>query len=451
MIGQSILCRGKGQLLVNNSSTEIFYSLLDLDNNQQGEVLAQLQQTQPLVYQQVSRMLGVENKQDYSLTGVFADTAAQVFQPVCFAGLVLDKYLIGEQIGQGGMGLVYAATRTEQTYQQELAVKFIQPSLTQVLGQQALYQEAQLLALLNHPCIAKVFDAGEHQGYVYMVMEKIQGQELNEYLTTNTLSIKSKLQLFTKVCDAIEHAHQNQILHGDIKPENVLIDTRGEPKVFDFNITQTRLPHHAPASSVKAFSKLYASPEQQRGEHLTQQSDVFSLGKLLVAMLAADPINKELALVLDKATSERPEQRYQNVGQLRMEVENYIQARPLVAKKHTFVYLLQKLLQRRPLTSGLLTVLALSLCSFSLLLLQKNQQLLTQQGLTEDMVLELTDIVFHGKVIEHQGQFEDMLELTRRKVLANQDLPTQLKRKMLMAMITPVPEKQVLQAKDIKK
>lgn len=428
-----------------SSCTEVFYALLDLDEAQQKSTLDQLKVTQPVVYEQVVALLDADRENSDDISSLLEKTASDVFDESDLTGLILGKYEVAEKIGQGGIGMVYAAKRQNETYQQELAIKFIQPALTKVLGHQALYQEAQLLALLNHPYIAKVFDAGEHQDFVYMVMEKVNGTTLKQYLENNALQIAPTLQLFSKICDAIEHGHQNRVIHADLKPENVMIDERGHPKVIDFNITQRQQSLHDVTTPIKAYSAAFASPEQQQGEHLTQQSDVFSLGKLLRAMLNNTAVNTELKLIIDQATQTAIHKRYKNVTALRLDIENYLAARPLSVHAPTPWYVFKKLVQRRPLPMTLVFALLASGISFTTLLMIQNEQLKTEQALTQDMVLELTDIVFHSKSTNKLVDIDNMLALTRRRIIANQDLPTNLKRQMLMAMMQPVPEKPVIQ------
>lgn len=448
---------------MSNSCTECFYDLLDLSDAEKSRYLAQLQQSQPLVYLQLLELMAASEDDKAGLTELLEHSAAEVFKSADLSGQIVGKYQLLSPLGQGGIGVVYSAERRDKTYNQALAIKFIQPALTEVIGPKALYQEAQLLALLNHPYIAKVFDAGEHQDSVYMVMEKVDGPNLQQFLQTQSATTKWLLQLFIKLCDAIEHGHQNQIIHGDIKPENVLIDQRGNPKVLDFNITQKQVHQQATVRGIKAFSRAYASPEQIRGEHLTQQSDVFSLGKLLTLLLLGqvsaaaetassntqskvqvNSVHAELTAIMAKATAEQPQLRFNSVSELRQEVERYLAYRPVTSFSTSRVYQFKKLLQRKPLVSLLSASLAISGLVFVTLVAQQNQKLRVEQALTEEMVLELTNLVFHGKGVSQADTFENMLELTRRRIMSNQDLPIHLKQKMLMAILTPVPEKKII-------
>ncbi|WP_064607187.1 serine/threonine-protein kinase [Photobacterium sp. J15] len=430
-------------MTANFSSTEIFYQLLDLNEAEQQRSLDDLKKRHPSLYQQVLPLINVNQATDAALTQLLGFHVEQVFDnDISFNGLTIDKYKINDEIGRGGMGVVHSAERCDKTFEQELAIKFIQPSLTDILGKAFLFQEAQLLARLNHPYIAKVFDGGEHQGYVYIVMEKVKGRTINEVINSGNLNQRQKLQLFIRICQAIQHAHQNQILHADIKPENVLVDDALMPKVLDFNITQKQQQSSQDAAPLLAYSKAFASPEQQNGQYLTNQSDVFSLGKLLLFMMGEQPAKSDLKLIIDKATKENAGQRYSSVIELMADIKSILNQRPISLKAHKPFYVTHKLIQRRPLPSALAGCLLLCAVLFSATLVHKNRQLEQEKAIAEDMMFEVTSLLFHSKGdVDRQMSVQTMLELTRRRILSNPDLPQHIKQKMLLAMMTPVPEK----------
>ncbi|GAB3517464.1 serine/threonine-protein kinase [Photobacterium alginatilyticum] len=427
----------------NLSTTELFYHLLDLTEEEQQHYLSELKCEDPELYHKIQPLLQADSQKNGHLTELFGFHAQQaVSDDACFSQLLIDKYKIQEEIGRGGMGIVYAAARCDDTFDQQLAVKFIQPSLTRVLGKAFLFQEAQLLARLNHPYVAKVFDGGEHQDYVYIVMEKVEGRTLREVLDSKPLSLHQKLKLFVKICQAIAHAHQNQTLHADIKPENVLIDDDLAPKVLDFNITQKQQLSTSDSTPFLAFSEEFASPEQKKGDYLTNQSDIFSLGKLLHFMVGQQPAHTDLRLVMDKATQHHANQRYTSVIELMADIECILTKRPINQKTHLPLYVVRKLIQRRPLSSALSLSLLVCAISFSAALLQKNHQLEREKAIAENMMFEVTSLLFHSKGdVNKYMSVQNMLELTRRRILSNPDLPKHIKQKMLLAMMTPVPDK----------
>ncbi|MHC0045558.1 serine/threonine-protein kinase [Vibrio campbellii] len=428
---------------LSSSETQIYYHLLDLDDSQKQQYLDELQQSQPELYLQVAPLLASESeeKELTELLGFGASLATT--KEVDLTGEVISKYRLTHELGRGGMGVVYAALRADETFEQDLAIKFIQANLSNVLGKRALFDEAQLLARLNHPYIAKVFDGGLHGDSVYIVMERVFGQTLDSYLLLTPMEEDDKLLLFKQICQAMEHAHQHQVLHADLKPENILIDRNKRPKLLDFNLTQKVQSSSDDASpALIAFSEKYASPEQQAGAFLTEQSDVYSLGKILALMFPDQPMWTDIYWVVRRATRTKAKQRYLNVRALRQDIECILERRPIEQKKHWPLYSTLRLVQRRPLPSVLSAILVLSGLLFGNTLIQKNIQLQQEKKIAEDIMYEVTRLVFHAKGQNvDQMSVSAMMELTRRRILSNPDIPKHIKQKMLLAMMTPVPEK----------
>jgi serine/threonine-protein kinase len=428
---------------LSKSATEIFYNLLNIEGSDKRELLEKLERESSEVYSEVLSLINTQHDSLTRLTKLVGIDAHCFLDDICFTGSNFEKYSVKEKIGQGGMGVVYAAVRQDNTYDQELAIKFIQPSVKDALGKTVLFQEAQLLALLNHPYITKVFDAGEYQGCIYIVMERIKGKSLHNFITIKKPNVKTRLELFIKICEAIEHSHQNQVLHADIKPDNVLIDENQNPKIFDFNITQKQhFFEDKTTTPLIALSKDFASPEQQKGDHLTQKSDVYSLGKLLLDMNEGCPHHFDLHEVIKKATEQSPENRYQSVLHLKEDVSSFLANRPISTKRNSHAYVLKKIIQRRPLSVFLATGLAMSILIFGVTVVQKNLQLEKEKILSENIMLELTNLVFYGKNGEHSESLSSMLELTRKRVISNPSLPQELKKKMILSILRAVPEKQ---------
>ncbi|MEZ9742357.1 serine/threonine protein kinase [Vibrio splendidus] len=420
---------------------------MDLSDAEKSLYLERLEQEQPSLYQQILPLINeVSSEQITSLLGFHAQQATG--SELSLTDTLVDKYYISHELGRGGMGVVYSASRADRTFEQDLAIKFIQPALTHILGKHALFQEAQLLAHLNHPCIAKVFDGGVYEESVYIVMERVEGETLSLYLQNRSFSEKQKLSLFKEICSAIEHAHQKQVLHADLKPENILIDPLGSPKILDFNLTQKvkqPAPHQSSdASILTAYSQAYASPEQIAGHFLTQQSDIYSLGKVL-ALIFDSSSNLDINLIVEKATNHEPYRRYASVSELRQDIVRILEFRPISLREKQPLYSLAKLLKRRPVQSALTILLLLSGATFSTAIFHKNVQLQKEKLVAEEMMYEVTSLLFHAKGSDAaKMSVGTMLELTRRRILSNPDLPKDVKQKMLLAMLTPSPEKSVI-------
>ena len=212
-------------------------------------------------------------------------------------GQQIGNYRLTQLIGRGGMGAVFLAVRADDDYEHEVAVKIVaRPALTREVLRR-FRTERQILARLDHPNIAKLFDGGTTpDGLPYFVMEYIEGEPITSYCDNRQLSIPERLRLFLKVCEAVQYAHQNLIIHRDIKPSNILVTAEGIPKLLDFGIAKVIAPRTAAVKTIEttkfgvlAFTPRYASPEQVRGQTVTTVSDVYSLGVLLYELLTGVP------------------------------------------------------------------------------------------------------------------------------------------------------------------
>lgn len=204
---------------------------------------------------------------------------------------LVGPYRVLKRLGHGGMGDVYLAVR-EDPYRRYVALKVIRRGADSqdVVARFAI--ERQILASLEHPGIARLIDGGlTEDGRPYFAMEYVEGQPITRYSDDRRLSVPERLGLFMDVCHAVHYAHQNLVLHRDLKPTNILVTARGHGKLLDFGIAKLLNPQlsHLPAPVTRAESRVltpeYASPEQIRGEPLTTTSDVYSLGVLLYELL----------------------------------------------------------------------------------------------------------------------------------------------------------------------
>lgn len=225
--------------------------------------------------------------------GTSASTTPGLFSP----GTVIGRYTIQRPIGVGGMGAVYAAEQDRP--KRTVALKVIRGQQLSPELVRRFEQESRLLARLQHPGIAQVFDAGAAHGpggevLPYFVMELIEGEPLTADATARGLGIAARLELMTQVCDAVAHAHQKGVIHRDLKPGNILVDRSGRPRILDFGIAraadadgQHTIMHTDAGQIIGTLA--YMSPEQVSGDptDLDTRSDVYSLGVILYELLAA--------------------------------------------------------------------------------------------------------------------------------------------------------------------
>ena len=204
-------------------------------------------------------------------------------------GARIGRYTIQGLIGKGGMGAVYRAVR-EDDFRMQVAIKLLKPGTDSEAALGRFRTERQILAALQHPNIAHLLDGGATEaGLPYFVMEYVDGTPLLEYAAR--LPVRQRLELFRSVCQAVQYAHQNLIVHRDIKPTNILVTREGTPKLLDFGIAKLLGPAAGPptvsltGAGGQLMTPAYASPEQVRGKPVTPATDIYSLGAVLYELL----------------------------------------------------------------------------------------------------------------------------------------------------------------------
>jgi serine/threonine protein kinase len=251
----------------------------------------------PILLDRLVALLRVHDEgQDFLESPLPGLVAALDLPPVAERpGQTIGRYKLLEEIGEGGMGVVYMAEQQEPV-RRTVALKVIKPGMDsrQVIAR--FEAERQALAIMDHPSIARVFDAGAtDSGRPYFVMELVRGIPLTDYCDQNQLTARERLELFIPICHAVEHAHQNGIIHRDIKPSNVLVtsyDGVPVPKIIDFGIAKaTSRQSTATATSTGCGqivgTPVYMSPEQAEldGQDVDTRSDIYSLGVVLYELL----------------------------------------------------------------------------------------------------------------------------------------------------------------------
>jgi len=208
-------------------------------------------------------------------------------------GRQIGPYEIVREIGQGGMGTVFLAVRADDQYRKHVAIKLVNRGMNTDAILRRFMMERQILANLEHPNIAALLEGGTTgDGLPYFVMEYVAGRPIDEYCDTHRFTTTQRLELFSEVCAALQYAHQNLVIHRDIKPGNILVTGDGVPKLLDFGIAKLLTPNWAtdagePTLTMQQLmTPAYASPEQLRGLRITTASDVYSLGVVLYELLS---------------------------------------------------------------------------------------------------------------------------------------------------------------------
>ncbi|MDG2291038.1 MAG: serine/threonine-protein kinase, partial [Phycisphaerales bacterium] len=277
----------------------LFNEAVELEPDQRADFLDALPEADKPLRPRLEELLAVEADRPFSTT-VTDGVGPEV-------GSVIGPYKILELIGEGGFGLVYMAEQQGEL-RRRVALKILKPGLDsrQVLGR--FHAERQALAMMDHPGIARIFEAGSTEdGYPYFAMELVRGEPITAYCDRHKLSLRERIDLFREVCEAVQHAHMKGVIHRDLKPSNVLVtshDGRPVPKVIDFGIAKAmgqQLTDLTLFTGLRQFlgTPAYMAPEQAElsGLDVDTRSDVYSLGALLYELLCGRPVFDRETLV----------------------------------------------------------------------------------------------------------------------------------------------------------
>ncbi|MDQ6764808.1 MAG: serine/threonine protein kinase [Verrucomicrobiota bacterium] len=319
-------------------------------------------------------------------------------------GRRIGAYELVRELGRGGMGAVWLATRADQEFQQIAAIKLLKRGTDTDEVLRRFRGEREILARLQHPNIGRLLDGGTtDDGLPYFIMEYVEGARLTTFVTENNLSLGERLHLFLKICAAVQFAHQNLVVHRDLKPANILVTPDGEPKLLDFGIARLLETNEEGWQVTAAESRLltpaYASPEQVRGEPITTASDIYTLGAILYELLTDAPAHRfatarptptELARVIGENAPQRPSvaalkdetrrrlrgdldnivlramarepaRRYSSASALALDLERHLEGRTVSARPDTFGYRTAKFARRNKLTLAAAALVALAL------------------------------------------------------------------------------------------
>lgn len=426
------------------STTRCFYRWLDANPDEQQRLLSHTQQQCPATFSQLNRLIAqhnaplltqlIENQSKHLIT---SDNWYEL------EGTTIDKYRLITLCGQGGMGAIFLAERADKLFKQKVAIKFYHAYLSEISSPEFLLKEAQLMANLNHSSIPKVYDAGLYNSSVYLVMEYIEGETLDNYLAHTTLSIKQKYHLCLEICRAVEHAHQYCLLHADLKPQNILITKDGKPKILDFNIVQPSFTQSSPATMMlNSYSLGFSSPEQQQGLPLSVQSDVYSLGKIIGHIFPPSSFNYELNVVHAVACHDDVSMRYQSVSELIQDLENLANKKPISQLQNHFFYCLRKSFERYRIRWLLSCALVMTLTGFSVVLADKNQFLRHEVTARELLVKELANLLYVSRTtLQSDRDMASVVHNVHEFVLRKSDLPTDVKTRLTYALMLPISDK----------
>jgi len=314
----------------------------------------------------------------------------------------IGPYVIVRCLGQGGMASVYLAEQAVP--RRPVAIKLMKNSFPSHSDHERFRYEADLLAQLNHKGIAQIYEFRTHvdnaRQFPYFVMEYVpDAQTIVDYCNAGGLPIVSRLRLFLKLCDAVQHGHQKGVIHRDLKPANILVNACGEPKVIDFGIARVGEPgtgdktaHRSSGTFAGTFA--YMSPEQIDGKYVDVRTDIYSLGAVLYEMLCgclpltieglsllaarlvvleripltpsavSHFVGKDLDAIALKALAKEPERRYQSVSEMVDDIGRHLRNEPVRARHPTLPYKVSRFARRHKWSAAaLVAVLSLSVAA----------------------------------------------------------------------------------------
>ena len=338
----------------------------------------------------------------------------------------IGPYRLVRTIGEGGMGVVFLAERIDLG--SLAAVKILRDAWLSPSRRQRFAAEQRLLARLNHPAIARLFDAGTlTDGTPWIVMEFVEGAPITEHVRTRPFPVEGRLRLFLAVCEAVQHAHRHLIVHRDLKPSNVLVTADGAVKLLDFGIARDiaeARPGDAGQTIARLMTPAYAAPEQARGEPAGVQADVYSLGVMLYELITgALPVDTaartatgvaDLDVLCLTAMHAEPARRYASVEALARDVAHFLASEPLEARPDSLRYRAGKFVRRhwRPLAAAAAVVLAVvSLVAFYTLRLTDARNAALAEALRTRRIQSMMLALFNGGDTA-AGPSEDLRVLT---------------------------------------
>lgn len=366
---------------------ELFTQAAELQPTERSEFLTGAScEDDPLVRVMVEELLAADQSKIDVVADAVAAAATAVGQQALAAqlGRRIGPYRLVERLGQGGMGEVYVARRADDQYEATVAIKLLHAGPTNELIRERLRRERQILAQLDHPNIARLYDGGTaDDGTIYFVMEYIAGEPILAFAERRRLDRRARIGLFLDLCAAVDYAHRNLVVHQDIKPGNVLVTEAGVTKLLDFGVAKLvesteaeGSPRVAGSESVLMLTPAYASPERLLGRPASTSTDIYSMGVLLYELIHGrrpyqldesfssatlanellarvdDPPRTDLDAIAQRAFARDLTQRYASITDLAADLRCYLGGFPVQACAPTLWYRTRRFVARRRLAVG---------------------------------------------------------------------------------------------------
>jgi len=380
---------------------------LDLDGTERRDFLDRECASDRELRAELDALLGRVDTLEHTLDQPALALAGRLFADGADAriGQQIGDFRIDSLLGEGGMGSVYRATRSDADFNQTVALKIIRSSAPDATLRERFRRERAILARLDHPGIARLIDGGvTDAGELWFAMALIEGESITRHVDSKRLDVAARVALIAEVCDAVAAAHRSLVVHRDLKPSNVQVDSAGKAHLLDFGIA--KLLDDADGSvtqtDARAMTPHYAAPEQIRGEAVTTATDVYGLGVLLFELLtgrrpfaanshtpfqvqhavleATRPslveaaaistshardwhlqLSGDLEHIVERAMARDPERRYASAAALAEDLRRHLKGLPIHARPDTFGYRATRFIQRHRLGVALTSLAVLGL------------------------------------------------------------------------------------------
>jgi len=417
-------------------------------------------------------MMGVRSDQKNMLLDI-SNNLNEVYDEEAFIGREIGAYRITEFIGRGGMGTVFKASRADGEFQQEVAIKLIKTGISTENTILRFKIEREVLAGLQHPNIAHLFDGGvTKDGMPYLIMEYNDGMPIDKYCDEKRLTLSERLDLFKDVCAAVQYAHNKLIVHRDLKAQNIYVTREGVVKILDFGIAKLLDPGDQKISTVetlpgqKIWTPQYAAPEQVTGEPVSTATDIYALGILFCKILTGtypydlegknlaemeriiknssplmpsqaikqleDPercaanrnttvkglqntLQGDLDALISKSIRKEPEYRYQSVKELSDDIDRFKTGIPLIAREGTYRYRIGKFIRRNKASlaaaASFLIMIMLFAGIYTWSITEERNVAQMERDKLEQVVNFMSELFEAGNPVEAQGESFTAIDL----------------------------------------
>lgn len=368
----------------------VFSAALDLQGENRRDWLEQTLSDDPETLQAITTLLEVE-KESAEKFGRLEDVRDRLLAELVErgdeaieglqVGTVYGAWRVARRLGEGGSSIVYEVERADGRYELRCALKVIRGDRAG-RSNDGFLRERRILSALDHPGIVRILDAGETEtGAPWLVMDLITGRNIADHCRYAGLSLNERLQLVIEVAEALQSAHSGLVIHRDIKPDNIVVSEDGRPRLLDFGVASL-INGEDSSSAIAAMTPKYASPEQRAFGEVTTVSDIYQLGRVLDELCEPmRPLRPQVRAIIDKATHQQPNERYQTAVGFAEDLRRIIAGDPPLARPETPMETVRRLTWRHKALTGLATLLVLSIGAWMVALNIHARQLDEQRSL----------------------------------------------------------------------